>query len=146
VISSALDALNPGGFLEFHDFVIPLRSIDDSLQGTAFQSWQEKTFDAADKLGTSWRNSANYSRYLEEAGFVDVVEKHFQWPINPWAKGARMKTIGAYCQENILRGMEALSMAVLTRGAGMTKEEVMELTAAAKRDVPNRDIHAYVPL
>jgi hypothetical protein len=79
--------------------------------------------EAAEKLGTSWKNSTNYVRYFEEAGFVDVTEKHFQWPSNTWPKGLRMKTLGSYWQEDMLRGLESLNLAVLTRGGGMTRRK-----------------------
>ncbi|KAH6675644.1 S-adenosyl-L-methionine-dependent methyltransferase [Halenospora varia] len=146
VISSAFKALIPGGYLEFQDVVLPMRAIDDTIEGTALQHWQEKTIASAATLGTSWKNSGNYTRYFEDAGFVDVVEQHFQWPMNTWPKGTRMKTLGTYWQEDMLRGLEALSMAVLTRGGGMKKEEVLELTAEVRKDIHNKNIHAYLPI
>lgn len=82
-----------------HDLILPMRAIDDTLKGTNLDYWSETTIKAAEKLGRSWRNSANYVRYFEEAGFVDVVEKHFQWPMNTWPKGERLKTLGSYWLE-----------------------------------------------
>jgi len=35
-----------------------------------------------------------YKSYLEELGFVDVVERRFNCPIGPWAKGKKNKTLG----------------------------------------------------
>jgi len=123
-----------------------MRAIDESLQNTNFNLWQTKTIDAAGALGTSWKNSANYGCYFEEAGFVDVREHHFQWPMNRWPKGELLKTIGSYWQEDLTGGLEGLSMAVLTRGGGMSKEEVLELTAKAKIDLADKRIHAYLPV
>ena len=37
-------------------------------------------------------------------------------------------------------------MAVLTRGGGMSKEQVLELTAKAKIDLADKRIHAYLPV
>ena len=128
------------------DIIVPMRSIDDTIRGTALESWTEETINAAAKLGKSWKNCANYVRYFEEAGFVDVVKHHFQWPMNTWPKGMRMKTLGSYWQEDMLRGLEALCMAPLTRGAGLTKGQVLELTAEVRKDILNRNIHAYLPM
>lgn len=58
-----------------------MRAIDDTLKGTALDFWAETMLKTAERLGTSWKNSANCVRYFEEAGFVDV-EKHFQGPSN----------------------------------------------------------------
>ncbi len=126
------------------DIVLPIRSIDDTLRGTALESWLDKTIIAAAKLGKYWKSAGDYARYFEEVGFVDIVEKHFQWPVNTWPKGARMKTLGRYLQEDMLRGLEAWSMAPLTRGGGLTKEQVMELSAEARKDIVNKKIHAYL--
>jgi hypothetical protein len=146
VVKSAFESLVPGGYLELQDMVLPMRSIDETIHGSALENWIEKSMVAAAKLGTSWKNSANYVKYFEEAGFVDVVETHFQWPMNTWPKGARMKTLGSYWQEDMLRGLESLSMAVLTRGAGMTKEEVLEMTAEVRKNIFDTGIHAYLPV
>ncbi|CZR50799.1 related to methyltransferase [Phialocephala subalpina] len=146
VFKSAFDSLKPGGYLELQDIVLPHRAIDDTLQGTAMQTWTDLTIDAAAKLGSSWKLSGNYVKYFEEAGFVDVTENHFQWPMNTWPKGERMKTLGSYWREDILRGLEGLSMAVLTRGGGLTKEEVLEMTAKVRKDINNKGIHAYLPI
>jgi hypothetical protein len=146
VIASAFNSLVPGGYLELQDVILPMRSIDDTINGTSLDHWQGITIDSAAKLGTSWKHSANYVRYFEEAGFVDVVEEHFQWPMNTWPKGERMKTLGRYWQEDMLSGLESLSMAVLTRGAGFTKGEVLDLTAQVRKDIVNKNIHAYLPV
>lgn len=146
VIKSAFENLNPGGYLEFQDCVLPMRDIDGTLQGTSVDNWQTQTISSAGKMGISWKQSGNYVQYFEDAGFVDVVEQHYQWPINRWPKDEHMKMLGSYWQEDLTRGLEGLSMAALTRGGGLSKEEVLELTAAARKDIPNKKIHAYLPI
>ncbi|RDL34559.1 uncharacterized protein BP5553_07687 [Venustampulla echinocandica] len=146
VIASAFKALTPGGYLEFQDIVLPMRAIDDTLQGTAINDWQTRTINAAESMGKNWKLVGNYVQYFEEAGFVDVVETHFQWPLNTWPKGERMKTLGRYWQEDLLRGLEGLSMAVLTRAGGMTMDEVLKLTTEARKDLHNKSIHGYLPM
>ena len=146
VIKSAFNSLAPGGYLELQDMILPMRAIDDTLNDTVIHDWTVRTMEAAEKLGTSWKNSTNYVRYFEEAGFVDVTEKHFQWPSNTWPKRLRMKTLGSYQQEDMLRGLESLSLVVLTTGGGMTKEEVLAMNELVKKDIHNTGIHAYLPM
>lgn len=146
VFKSAFDSLEPGGYFELQDMAIPMRAIDDTLKGTAMEFWADTTMSAAEKLGRSWKNVEKYSKFMEEAGFVDVTERHFQWPMNPWAKGKHMKILATYWMEDMLRALEGLSMAVLTRAGGMTKEEVETLTAKVRKDIVNKDIHAYQPV
>jgi SAM-dependent methyltransferase len=146
VIGSAFGQLAPGGYLEFHDLVLPMLDIDGTLAGTAVGDWQARTMAAAATLGMRWKETQNYARYFEEAGFVDVVEQHFQWPLNRWAKGDHLKMLGTYWQEDLNRGLEGLSMAALTRGGGMSREEVLVLTAEARKDIKKKSIHAYLPV
>ena len=42
--------------------------------------------------------------------------------------------------------IEGLSLAVLTRGAGWTKEEVVEIAGKVREDLKNKNIHAYCPV
>ena len=128
------------------DLILPMRAIDDTLKGTALEYWSELALAAAEKLGRNWKNSAHYVQYFEEAGFVDIEEKHFQWPMNPWPKGERLKTLGAYWLEDMSNGLEGLSMAVLTRGAGLSKEDVVDLTAKVRENLKDKKIHTYCPV
>jgi hypothetical protein len=128
------------------DLMIPMRAIDDTLKGTAIEEWMQRVLVAVEKIGRSWRKSADYVRHFKEAGFVDVVEKHFQWPMNPWPKGDRMKLLGSYWLEDMSKGVEGLGMAALTRAGGMTIEEVKELAGRAREDLKNKKIHAYCPV
>jgi hypothetical protein len=122
-----------------------MRAIDDTLKGTALDFWAETMLKIAERLGTSWKNSANYVRYFEEAGFVDV-EKHFQGPSNRWPKGERLNALESYWLEDMSNGLEGLSMAVLTRGAGMAKEEVVELTSKVRENLKDKRLQAYCPV
>jgi hypothetical protein len=43
-------------------------------------------------------------------------------------------------------GLEGQSVVVLMRGAGMAKEEVVELTAKVRDNLKDRNIRAYCPV
>ncbi|KAG9242656.1 S-adenosyl-L-methionine-dependent methyltransferase [Calycina marina] len=146
VITSAFNALSPGGYLELQDMVIPLRCIDDSIDGTRIEEWANRTLAASRAMGLCWQKSQYYSQYFEQAGFVDVVEQHFQWPINRWAKGAHMKVLGSWFMEDMSRALYSVSVAALTRGAGMSRAEVNELVDGARRELHDNSIHAYLPI
>jgi len=42
------------------------------------------------------------------------------WPIGAWAKGEKMKRLRAWCKEDMMMGLQGLSMAVFSRGLGMS--------------------------
>lgn len=97
-------------------------------------------------LGKDWTRASEYKRYLLEAGFEDVVERKFEWPVGTWARGKRMKMLGLWCREDLLSALEGISMAVLTRGLGMTREEVDFLLVGVRDDIRSNRIHAYIPM
>ena len=83
---------------------------------------------------------------MREAGFVDVTEEHYQWPTNTWPKGKYHKTLGAWFHEDLMDGLNAMSMAVQTRGLGMTVEEVEIVCMEMREAIKDRSIHAYFPV
>jgi hypothetical protein len=83
---------------------------------------------------------------LEELGFVDVVEKRTQFPVGTWAVGKKMKTLGAWMKMDMLAGLQAMSMAIMTRGLGMTPEEVAVHLENVKTEIESNKLHAYFPV
>jgi Methyltransferase domain len=47
---------------------------------------------------------------------------------------------------NLMEGLHAVSVAVLTRGLGMTAQEVELLLVGVRKDICNRNIHCYAPI
>jgi len=97
-------------------------------------------------LGKDFTRARRYKDLLEEIGFVDVVEKRTQFPIGTWALGEKMKTLGAWMRVDLLAGLQAMSMAIMTRGLGMTPKEVEENLAKVKIEVESNKLHAYFPV
>jgi hypothetical protein len=93
-------------------------------------------------LGRDFTKVAKYKAVLKEVGFVNVVEK-FAWPNGTWARGKKMKTLGALFREDSLRGLHGGSSIVLTRGCGMSPEEVELFLEDVRNEVKSNKIHAY---
>jgi hypothetical protein len=146
VIQSAFRFARPGGYFELQDGVWPFRCVDDTMTGTALERWINLVTAAASALGKDWTRVRQYKAYMEESGFEDVVEKRVVWPIGTWARGKRMKMLGMWCKEDLLAGLQAMSMAVMTRGLGMTPEEVELLLVDVRKDINSQRIHAYVSM
>lgn len=99
----------------------------------------------AAKSGRPWNNAQHYKRWLEEIGFEDVVEKRFYLPMNMWPKGDYFKQLSLYCQADLLRGLEAISLRTI--GAmGWSAEEIRDFLPGVRRDIHDTSIHAYLPL
>lgn len=97
-------------------------------------------------LGKDFTRGRRYKEVLEELGFVDVVEQRTQFPIGTWAKGKKMKTLGAWMKMDMLAGLQGMSMAIMTRGLGMTPEEVAVHLENVKTEIESNKLHAYFPV
>jgi hypothetical protein len=79
---------------------------------------------------------------MREVGFEDVTEKKFYWPTSPWPKGKYFKEIAWLWQEDLLRGLEGISMKVLGN-LGWSREQVLEWLPAVREDIKDTRVHAY---
>jgi hypothetical protein len=145
VFKKAFDALNPGGYFEMQD-CLTLTCADSSGEGTQLMRWVSLMLEAATKLDRDWDKVKKYKRWMEAVGFVDVIETNFAWPTNTWPRGRHYKTLGLWAGQDLKDGLEGFSMAALTKGLGWTADEVKVFLADVRRDLGNRNIHAYMPM
>ncbi|TAQ84302.1 hypothetical protein B7494_g7376 [Chlorociboria aeruginascens] len=104
IIQKAYSALVPGGYLELQDMCLQT-SDDGSIDGTALKAWQDHVAEAVIQTGRVWTNVPNYKRWMEDAGFEDVVEVNYRWPSNQWSDDSKEKLLGAWTQAQIGKGM-----------------------------------------
>lgn len=144
VFNSAFKFLRPGGYFEVQDVAVPVRGLDDTFPDSAFNKWQHLAISGGAALGKDFCQVPKYKSYFEAAGFVDIVEKRFVWPLGTWAKGTKMKVLGSWAQEDMLSAVPGISMAVMTRGLGMKPEEVELSVARATEDLKSNKVHMYM--
>jgi len=87
--------LTPGGWIEIADPLNPVTCDDGTLtEDSALAKWNRHLVDASVKLGAPLNGASDYKRYLEDAGFVNVVQHKYKWPTNNWPKDPKAKNIG----------------------------------------------------
>ncbi|KAK4208054.1 S-adenosyl-L-methionine-dependent methyltransferase [Rhypophila decipiens] len=147
LFGQALRHLNPGGYIELHDPSNPLRSDDNTLpKDCALNRWNDFFLEASLKLGAPMNSSDHYEQQLKDAGFVNVTVVEEKWPINTWPRDKKYKEVGAWVQENIQQGLEALSLALFTNVLGWSPEQVQLLLVDVRKDLKKREYHAYWPV
>ncbi|KAL2119971.1 hypothetical protein VTJ04DRAFT_6932 [Mycothermus thermophilus] len=140
------DNLNPGGWVESQETIVYFQAVDNSLEGTALQRWNALLLEGIQKTGRSATEAVRVRHYLAEAGFVNIREKKFAVPMNPWAKGKEQKEIGSMQLVNNLEGIDGITIGVFTRVLGWKKEDVDKLLVDVKKDLANKNIHAYITI
>ena len=129
------------------DAALPLTSDDGTASpSTALVQWCDLLIEAFDKMGRSAKVGRLYKRMMEEAGFVDVVEVAYKWPMNTWPKHPEHKELGAWQLTNNLEGIQAWTMAPFTRMLGWSPAQVEIFLVEVRKDFKNRNIHAYWPV
>ncbi|KAF8538708.1 S-adenosyl-L-methionine-dependent methyltransferase [Trichophaea hybrida] len=116
---------------------------DDNTLNPGIQRHFDLCNEAMAKLNRPSPVGATLKKYLEDAGFVDVVCVDLKQPLGPWPKDKRMKRIGAMTMLMCETGLEAYGMAALTRILQMSHEEATKVFADALRDVRNKNCHVY---
>ncbi|KAL2112294.1 hypothetical protein VUR80DRAFT_7981 [Thermomyces stellatus] len=145
-IKKAYDALEPGGYLELQDIHAPFSCDDDTMAGTQTEQLGNLFLEASLALGRPLNVAPTYKDIMKKVGFVDIVEKPLKWPLGIWPKDKHFKEVGYWYYMNLEVGLEGLLMALLTRGLGWTKEEVMVFCAKVRPELKNPKIHAYLPI
>jgi len=147
LMAQAFENLNPGGYIELCDSLNPLQSDDGSLkEDSALLKWNHLLVEASGKLGASLESAKHYKQQLADAGFEDVTQIEFKWPLNPWPRNAKYKELGAWNYHNVLQGIQAVSLMLFTNVLGWSVAEVEVLLAEVRKEAKNRDIHAYWPV
>ncbi|EXJ63633.1 uncharacterized protein A1O5_11394 [Cladophialophora psammophila CBS 110553] len=146
-IGITYENLTPGGWLELQDCIFPLGTDDGSFhEGQTIYEWSSLLLEASNKLGRSLGAAIHHRDRMIAAGFTNVTMKLFKWPTNSWPKDPKHKIVGMWALANIGSNVEGLSMALLSRVHGWTREQVLAYLPAVRKDLQDNRIHAYWPM
>ncbi len=146
LIKSMYENLTPGGWVQLDDAINPIRSDDGSMPpDSPFLKWSKLVIDAGVTMGRSCDAALQFKGLLEAAGFEEVTEIIYKWPVNPWPKDKKLKEIGTWQFENLYHGISGLSMAFFTRFLGWDRTELEVFLAEVRENMKDRTMHAYFP-
>ncbi|KAK8108083.1 S-adenosyl-L-methionine-dependent methyltransferase [Apiospora kogelbergensis] len=144
VMEKAFANMNPGGYIEYLDFIGVSGCLDGSIQGTSLEKIGVYCTKGASASGRDLLVASHYKQWLKEVGFVDVVERKFAWPYGSWAKSPRLKLAGLFCQRDFYDGFAGMAHVMLKR-AGLSREEIERYIPEVRENLIDPAIHAYVP-
>lgn len=102
--------------------------------------------EAAKKAERDLNTLDTMAESIRKAGFVDVHEKEYKWPIGPWPRDKKYKEAGTVNFQHWLSGMEGWCMWLLTKfgsPAPWTKEEVLVYVATMRKELLIPLYHPY---
>lgn len=130
--------------MEAADALYPVKCDDKTLKAdSALKRWSELMLEASLKFGRPINSVASYKSQMEEAGFVDIVQEEFKWPMNMWPKDKHFKELGLWTCENITSALSGISLALFTRALGWSVEQVETFLVDVRKEMKDTSIHAY---
>jgi hypothetical protein len=88
-------------------------------------------------IPTRWRDM------LRDAGFVDVHQKWYHWPIGAWAKHKKNKLLGRLLLADLHDGFNPMTT-VFTNLLGWTSDESHALVKRAQEDLMAQRAHYFM--
>jgi hypothetical protein len=139
--------LQPGGWIEQLEASPAISCDDGSLPPESIlHTWGVYMMECAAKAGRELTAIDTMSESIRKAGFVDVREKEYKWPIGPWPRDKKFKEAGVVNFQHWMSGMEGWSMWLLTKFGSpqpWTKEEVLVYVAKMRAELQNPRYHIY---
>ncbi|KAJ5682496.1 hypothetical protein N7462_005661 [Penicillium macrosclerotiorum] len=147
IFKQCYDNLVPGGWIECVERDPRISCDDGSItEGNSSLFFGKTACEAAVNWGRPITLVHNLKDMMEKAGFVDIHEKVYKWPIGPWPKDPILKEAGRLHYHQWATGMEGWAMYLLTKYAvpkPWSKEEVQVLMAKVRKEIRNPRHHIY---
>src|SRR5215469_15664977 len=113
----------PGGWVEIVEHSVEPISDDQTIGPDHFLTfWGKVVIEMGEKSGKTFHIWKEAKQRMECAGFVDVVEVEYKWPINGWPCDPKLKELGKWNQLRMHDGVESFMLRLLTTVGGWTYE------------------------
>ncbi|PSS22460.1 hypothetical protein M430DRAFT_65619 [Amorphotheca resinae ATCC 22711] len=142
--SQAYRHLKPGGWIEQLEICIDFKSDDGTIrEDSPLRTFSGLFREAGEITGQTFTIAETMKEEIENAGFVNVVEKVYKAPLGPWPADPKLQELGRWTLLGFDTGLEGFVLAILTRTLGWNTTEVQVLLAQIRAAIRDRGTHAY---
>ena len=127
-LAQAFTHTKPGGYVEIVEHSVAPVSDDGSVTDQSFLTlWGKTVIEVGEKNGKSFTIWKESKARMERAGFIDVVEARYKWPINAWPSPESrtegndagmswqtLRKLGVWNQLRMYYGVEGFMLRLLT--------------------------------
>ncbi|EFQ27366.1 TAM domain methyltransferase [Colletotrichum graminicola M1.001] len=146
LIQSIYDHLNPGGWVEFSEWIAILHSPNHSLDGSATQKWNALLDQGLRNMGRNIGYVNEYPSLLEKAGFERLKLTKHAAPTNACYPGKKCQRFGAMMANNWNAIIEPLTIPIFTIGLGWPESEVHVLVKKVRKEIPDPHYHSFMTM
>jgi len=115
--------LQPGGYIEQAEMSVVAKSDDGSIvPGDMWSQLATLAVESSERFGKPLQIADKMASWIADAGFEEVTETKFNWPLGPWSSDPKLKEIGKWNQYHWEEGMEGWTLALFTRVMGVSSE------------------------
>lgn len=145
LFDQCFDHLRLGGCIEVQDFDFRVRCDDkDKALDSHLCQWGHLMITAAQRLAVDLSAIEHCKDRMQKAGFVDVQEETFKWPIGDWPQNEMEKSLGRLVLANLSNALEGYSLAFFTQGLGWSRKQVDDFLTLVRKDLDGQQTHAYL--
>ncbi|KAJ5100604.1 hypothetical protein N7456_006656 [Penicillium angulare] len=148
IYKQCYDHLEPGGWIEQLEAQPPLECDDGSVsEDNILKTWGPNMIECAKKTGRELNAMHIMTDKIRKAGFVDIQEKKYKWPVGPWPKDQQLKEAGMVNFQHWMSGCEGWCMYLLTKFGDpepWKKEEVLVYISKLRKELQNPRHHNYM--
>jgi hypothetical protein len=139
--------MKPGGYIEILEHsVVPISDDDTVNEHSFFTLWGKTVVELGEKFGKSFEIWKESKARIENAGFEDVVETRYKWPMNGWPSPGyrtrgndgdkswqKLRELGIWNQLRLYNGIEGFMIRLLTTVGGVCNHPYLAITLADLR-------------
>ncbi|KAI1137223.1 methyltransferase LaeA [Hypoxylon sp. FL0543] len=143
--SKILRYLKPGtGLFEHVEIDFTPKSEDGDLpEDSALRLWAHELTEAMERAKRPITANPHTVGLLQRLGYVDVEQVTKRIPFNTWPPDNAEKEIGRWFNLGFTQGLEAMTIAPLTRMNGYAPEQVADLTTKVRKEACSRAMRTY---
>ncbi|KXL44442.1 hypothetical protein M433DRAFT_277895 [Acidomyces richmondensis BFW] len=142
-LQQAYDHLRPGGYIELQEVNMPIYSAESADEPTpVLVQWSKYVVEAGSIAGLDLSAPTKLGELLQAQHFTNINIMWQNWPIGPWAKGAKNKEIGRWWAADLQDGCRNAG-ALFTRILGWSPEKFEVFAANAANEIRANEKHMW---
>ncbi|KAG0648200.1 Velvet complex subunit LAE1 [Hyphodiscus hymeniophilus] len=156
--TQAFKHTKPGGYVEIIEHSVSPEADDGTVNDQGFFTrWGKTVVELGEMSGKSFTIYKESKSRMEHAGFVEVVEKSYKWPMNTWPSPnlqpdgndggmnwKKLRELGRWNQLRLYYGVEGFMLRLLTTVKGWPYEKAQDYLVEMQAALMDLSVHAYL--